>query len=80
MAPVISSQMTLKRIHREIADVAREDLGSITLGPTDSLFVWKGSIPGPAGSPYEKGVFGVDVVLGTDYPCVYLLPTFFRWL
>lgn len=60
--------MTMKRIHREIADVAREDLGPITLAPTDSLFVWKGSIPGPAGSPYESGIFGVDVTLATDYP------------
>ena len=69
MAPMLSSQMTVKRIHREIADVAKEDLGSITLVPTpDNLFVWKGSIPGPQGSPYEGGVFGVDVVLGNDYP------------
>jgi ubiquitin-protein ligase len=72
MAP-ISSQMTLKRIHREMADVAKEDLGLITLVPTaDNLFVWKGSIPGPQGSPYEGGVFGVDVVLGNDYPYVFL--------
>jgi len=69
MAPVLSSQMTLKRIRREIADVAKEDLGSITLVPTtDNLFAWKGSIPGPQGSPYEGGVFNVDVVLGNDYP------------
>ena len=65
--------MTLKRIHREMADVAKEDLGLITLVPTaDNLFVWKGSIPGPQGSPYEGGVFGVDVVLGNDYPYVFL--------
>jgi hypothetical protein len=71
MAPAVSSQMTLKRIHREIADVAKEDLGPITLGPTsDNLFVWKGSLPGPQGSPYEGGVFDVDVVLGNDYPYV----------
>lgn len=60
--------MTLKRINREIADVKKEDLGSITLVPTDNLFIWKGSIPGPSGSPYEGGVFVVDVVLGADYP------------
>ncbi|KAF7984122.1 hypothetical protein HWV62_16750 [Athelia sp. TMB] len=72
MPPQVSSAMTLKRIHREVADVAREDLGAITLAPTDSLFIWKGSIPGPAGSPYEMGVFGVDVVLGTDYPIYHM--------
>lgn len=70
MPPAVSSQMTIKRISREIADVAKEDLGSITLKPAagDNLFVWKGSIPGPQGSPYEGGVFEVDVILGTDYP------------
>ena len=67
--PQISSQMTLKRIQREIADIKKEDLGQITLLPTsDNLFQWKGEIPGPAGSVYEGGVFGVDVVLAHDYP------------
>lgn len=67
----MASTMTLKRIHREIADVAKEDLGPITLRPTsDNLFLWKGSIPGPQGSPYEGGVFAVDVVLANDYPYV----------
>nr|GAT43344.1 predicted protein [Mycena chlorophos] len=41
---------TLKRIHREIADVKKEDLGPIVLAPTDNLFLWHGSLPGPSGS------------------------------
>ncbi|KIM54697.1 hypothetical protein SCLCIDRAFT_136168 [Scleroderma citrinum Foug A] len=61
--------MTMKRIHREISDVKKEDLGAITLAPTqDSLYRWKGTIPGPQGSPYEGGVFNVDIQLGADYP------------
>lgn len=68
-----TAQMTLKRIHREIADVKKEDLGPITLGPTeDSLFVWKGSIPGPKGSCYEGGVFKVNINLAPDYPCALI--------
>ncbi|KAG6335423.1 hypothetical protein ID866_3670 [Astraeus odoratus] len=63
------SQMTMKRIHREIADVQREDLGAITLAPTrESLYRWKATIPGPQGSPYEGGVFNVDIQLSPDYP------------
>ena len=62
-------QTTLKRIHREIADLKKEDLGSITLGPAgDDLFHWKATIPGPEGSVYEGGVFNVDINLGHDYP------------
>ncbi|KAG8221586.1 ubiquitin-conjugating enzyme/RWD-like protein [Butyriboletus roseoflavus] len=62
-------QMTMKRIHREIADAQKEDLGAITLAPTqDSLYRWKATIPGPQGSPYEGGVYNVDIQLAHDYP------------
>ena len=65
--------MTLKRIHREVADLKKEDLGAIVLTPSDdNLFLWKGSIPGPEGSVYEGGVFNFEVVLPSDYPYVDL--------
>jgi ubiquitin-protein ligase len=61
--------MTRKRIHREIADAKKEDMGAITIHPSDDdLFLWKGTIPGPEGSCYEGGVFKVDVRLAEDYP------------
>ncbi|KAI0654958.1 ubiquitin-conjugating enzyme/RWD-like protein, partial [Cubamyces menziesii] len=60
---------TLKRIHREIADLKKEDLGAIKLAPSgDDLFHWSATIPGPEGSVYEGGVFQVEIVLGHDYP------------
>jgi hypothetical protein len=66
--------MTMKRIHREITDLKKEDLGALTLAPAeDSLFLWKGTIPGPEGSVYEGGVFNLDVMLAPDYPCVVML-------
>lgn len=64
--------MSLKRIHREIVDVQKEDMGDIKLAPTDDLHLWKGSLPGPEGSVYEGGSFDVDIVLAQDYPCVIL--------
>ncbi|TFY78541.1 hypothetical protein EWM64_g5472 [Hericium alpestre] len=69
MAPP-SSGMTLKRIHREIMDLKKEDMGKITLGPPspENSFHWKARIPGPEGSVYEHGVFEVDVHLAHDYP------------
>ncbi|KAK1220120.1 hypothetical protein PQX77_017159 [Marasmius sp. AFHP31] len=61
--------MTLKRIHREVADLKKEDLGMMTLEPSeDNLFLWKGTIPGPEGSVYEGGVFNMEVILASDYP------------
>jgi len=58
----------MKRIHREISDVKKEDLGDITLVPSDDLFVWCGTLPGPEGSVYEGGVFHIAVNLPPDYP------------
>ncbi|CAA7262490.1 unnamed protein product [Cyclocybe aegerita] len=68
MPPGLTSPMTLKRIHREIADLKKEDLGPIVLEPSDSLYIWKGSIPGPQGSVYDGGIFNVEIVLPNDYP------------
>lgn len=53
----------------QIADLAKENLGSLTLVPNESnIFVWKATLPGPAGSPYEGGVFDVDIRVPEDYP------------
>ncbi|KAI9058094.1 hypothetical protein FKP32DRAFT_1681057 [Trametes sanguinea] len=69
MPPANVTSTTLKRIHREIADLKKEDLGAIKLGPSgDDLFHWTATIPGPEGSVYEGGVFQVDIILGSDYP------------
>lgn len=65
----LDQQMTLKRIHREIADLKKEDLGNMVLEPTgDNMHVWRGVIPGPEGSVYEGGVFNVEIDLPADYP------------
>ena len=69
-----TTQTTLKRIHREISDLKKEDLGDISVGPVsnDNPFLWRARIPGPEGSVYEGGIFNVEIVLSQDYPCVFL--------
>ena len=62
--------MALKRIHKEIADIKKEDLGGMTIEPTDNLFLWNASIPGQEGSPYEGGLFRLEINLPHDYPYV----------
>ncbi|KIY69403.1 hypothetical protein CYLTODRAFT_393710 [Cylindrobasidium torrendii FP15055 ss-10] len=58
-----------KRIQKEISELSKESLGDITLGPSDhNLYIWHGSLPGPEGSPYEGGVYEIEIQLGTDYP------------
>ncbi|WVR06272.1 hypothetical protein IAU60_003302 [Kwoniella sp. DSM 27419] len=61
--------MAAKRIKKEIADISKENLGSMTLAPNESdIFQWKATLPGPSGSPYEGGVFEVDIKVPDDYP------------
>ena len=63
--------MTRRRIHREIADAQKEEMGAITLHPSEEdIFVWNGTITGPDGSCYEGGIFNVDLRLAADYPWV----------
>ncbi|KAI0258550.1 ubiquitin-conjugating enzyme/RWD-like protein, partial [Gloeopeniophorella convolvens] len=61
---------TLKRIHREMSDLKKEDLGGISLGPVsdNDPFLWRARLPGPEASVYEGGVFDVQIALGHDYP------------
>lgn len=74
-ATLLTGQQTsIKRIHKEIADVKRENLGDIKLAPSEqNMHVWRGSLPGPEGSVYEGGVFHVEMVLGSDYPYVIIV-------
>ena len=67
-----NTQTTLRRIHREISDLKKEDLGEISVGPVsnDNPFLWRARIPGPEGSVYEGGMFNVEIMLNHDYPCV----------
>ncbi|KAK4683570.1 hypothetical protein P7C73_g6675, partial [Tremellales sp. Uapishka_1] len=61
--------MAAKRIKKEIADLSKEDLGAITLVPNETnILSWKATLPGPTGSPYEDGVFEVDIRIPDDYP------------
>ncbi|KAL1659598.1 ubiquitin-conjugating enzyme/RWD-like protein [Schizophyllum commune] len=67
--PGLSSQTTLKRIHREIADLKKEDLNGIKLAPDETnVYLWRATIPGPEGSLYEGGSFDVEIHLPADYP------------
>jgi ubiquitin-conjugating enzyme E2 D len=65
--------MALRRILKEIKEIKEiENSGTtkIFAGPVSdqNLFEWKAIIPGPEGSPYEKGNFGLEISFPADYP------------
>ena len=62
--------MALKRLKKEFADLIEEPSYLFTAEPLEdeNLFEWVGTIYGPKESPYEGGVFYLDILFPRDYP------------
>lgn len=59
-----------KRIAKELEDVKRDQLSGVTLemAEDDDLSHLKGTFVGPPGTPYEGGLFEVDIKIPAEYP------------
>ena len=61
--------MALRRIKRELRAIVDEPPIQCTAEIVDEdYYHWKGSLKGPHGTPYENGIFYMDIRFPLDYP------------
>nr|UZT28945.1 ubiquitin conjugating enzyme [Nucleocytoviricota sp.]UZT29089.1 ubiquitin conjugating enzyme E2 [Nucleocytoviricota sp.] len=60
----------IKRLNKELLEMKNNPPLNCSAGPEDedNLFKWTATIYGPEGSPYEGGIFILDIDFPLDYP------------
>ena len=62
--------MASTRLKKELDQLKKSPPENCSAGPVNEEDIkhWKAMIIGPSGTPYENGVFYIDVVFPSDYP------------
>ena len=59
----------MKRLQNELKDIQKDPPVYISAGPLqDNLYEWEALLIGPEDTPYNGGVFILDIFIPSDYP------------
>lgn len=59
----------MNRLHKESKEIQNDPPHNISAGPkNDNLFEWEAVLIGPEDTPYNGGVFILDIFIPSDYP------------
>lgn len=56
------------RLSRELSKLQSDKLEGIIIETPTDLMIWNAKIKGPQNSPFENGIFDIQLKFNTDYP------------
>ena len=60
---------TINRLNKELLDIHKTPPANCSAGVIeDDIYHWQATIMGPTGSPYENGIFYLNIEFPMDYP------------
>ena len=63
------SRTAVSRLQKELIDIKKNPPLNISAGPRDdNMMIWDATIIGPTGTPYEGGIFLLEILFPNNYP------------